>query len=185
MSFFFPFFEASAQVIVDGYCLTNSNDSVPAEIKVPKIVLSGVNTERLERKVKSSLPDRDSFVTLLPRDTKGFGFVYGGKEYAFVSKGLNGNRYWFFQQLLKGRKASLFYYGKENYRSRRETMLVEKGNGETLVLKNTMSRRKMARRLSGFFEENSMRGNLITAKSISKQDLKRSLTSLLRAIDNS
>ena len=183
---FFGYQAANSQTIVDGYYITSNNDSVKTKIKVPKIIFSGVDVESLERKVKSVDSSNQGFEKFKPAEINGFGFFYKNKNYNFLKRPITPNTVKFFERIFSGSNASVYYYFKTGYRgAMSEVFIVEKENGEDLVLKNSMSRKKIKNSLINFFSATSTVQQTIKSKPISKRHLENSVKEIVETVDNS
>jgi hypothetical protein len=190
LCFAFTSREIEGQTIVNGYYVSTDNDTVHVEVKVPKMIFDRVNYESLERKLKVADSSSESFQKFKPGEIKGFGFSYKNTDYNFTSKSIKGKRPRFFQKVVSGDKASLYFYYTTSvdyttYLSSRKsyTYIVEKRNGDNLVLRTPVSRRKIKARLKKLFENEPNAQAIIDESAISNRHLKNSLKKIIEAIN--
>lgn len=97
----------NAQSIINGYYITQNNDTVATKIKFPKGFFGQNNfTNMIE--VVDSIDDTKRFT---PDDIKGYGFSADGYKYFFLSKPVKGGSYKFLTPVFIGSKASLYQHG--------------------------------------------------------------------------
>ncbi len=91
--------EANAKK-VEGYIITHENDTVRGLINLYKFSLSSgsvflgdFNSEMLFTEVPFKAPEQKKYKIYNPEDIKGYGFVYKGLSYEFVSMLVKSNTY--------------------------------------------------------------------------------------------
>lgn len=112
---FYNYLNAQTPTIVSGYYLTNTNDTVSAQIKLPKYISSKkVMLIRFIDKVElfDSTNKRTVFRV---NDIKGFGFIHNDNEYQFLSKdfgresAFSASTHRFYQAIVLGQKSNLYH----------------------------------------------------------------------------
>lgn len=106
---------AQNPTVVSGYYVTNVNDTVNAQIKLPKYLFSNkIMLIKFKEKVEliDSTNKRKVFKV---NEIKGFGFVYNDNKYQFLSKNFgrenafSAKTHGFYQALILGQKSNLYH----------------------------------------------------------------------------
>jgi len=139
---------------VKGYYIKDGNDTVHAEIVLPKSG-SSLNIFKLYESLVILDAVTNKNQTLYPGDISEFGFVYKDKPYVLVSKKFE-NKGAFVELVTKGTKSSLFSYlyfnggGGKGYTDIKYA--IEKNDGTYLILAGANSRQKLIKKLKEFYK---------------------------------
>jgi hypothetical protein len=99
-----------SQSTVSGYYVTNDNDSIDAQIKMPKSIFGSVDLSKFLFKVEVN-DGSNSPKKLKPEDIKGFGFMFNGETYSFFSKPtMTEKNLKFLQPVILGPKTNLYQF---------------------------------------------------------------------------
>jgi hypothetical protein len=99
-----------SQTTVSGYYITKTNDTLTAQIQMPKSIFGSVDFSKFLFKVEAidSISGDKKFK---PVDIKGFGFLYNGETYRFFSQPtISENNLRFLQPVILGQKTSLYQF---------------------------------------------------------------------------
>jgi len=103
-----------SQTNVLGYYVTKTNDTITAQIKLPKSVFGSVDFSKFLFKVEvnDSISGDKKFK---PEDIKGFGFIYNGENYKLFSKPtITKKNLRFLQPVILGQKTSIYQFQTVN-----------------------------------------------------------------------
>lgn len=175
---------ATAQHLGKGYYVTLNGDTIQSEIKIPKDLFGSVRLEVLERKIKTTDSSTDALKTLTEKDIKGYGFNYKGKDFRYALKHLTDKKQQFFQELATGKIAGCYYYFKTgNKGAINETILIERQSTRNVLLKNSMTKKKIRRLIHDLFADRQDAMNLIDHAVLSKQHFEKVLATLVDSIN--
>ena len=151
---------------------------------MPRAIFHGLVVPYLQTRVKSYDTLTRRYFMHHPDNTKAYGFTYQEKPFMFVSMPLNKKRLAFFQQIAGGERAKLYYYYKKHQQNdRHEMFYLVKPSGENIFLKNTMTRKKMRRKMTAFFCDQQRAQYIVQAKSISIRPVEKSLQEMIELIN--
>jgi hypothetical protein len=173
-----------SQTTASGYYITQENDTVSTQIKIRKGVFGQtINDYIKEVEVVDSINGIKKFV---PGDIKGYGFLYDGYRYIFVSKPIKDGSYKFLVPVFMGPKASLYQYGIRtsgggySFPSQQVFYTFEKPGSEYLFLRNILNK-KFKSQVKDFFKDNQQVQDLIDTKLQYWLDLGKDLKEILQA----
>ncbi len=96
------------QNTVSGYYLTNTNDTLNTQIKLPKSIFGSVDLSKLLFRVEVT-DSVNGAKKLKPEDIKGFGFLYNGENYTYFSQPFTSEKNLrFLQPVILGTKTNLY-----------------------------------------------------------------------------
>lgn len=111
----FSYVYAQNPTTIPGYYVTNTNDTVNAQIKLPHNLFSNkVMLAKLSEKVTIVDSANESRVFRV-KDIKGFGFLYNDNKYQFLSKdfgrenAFSASTHKFYQAIILGQKSNLYH----------------------------------------------------------------------------
>ncbi|MGY6559794.1 MAG: hypothetical protein ACXIT9_11010 [Nitritalea sp.] len=111
----FSYSKAQSPAFVSGYYVTNANDTVKAQIELPKYIFSN-KVFLLKFAGKVELIDADNKKKVFKvNDIRGFGFVYDDNTYQYVSKDFGKENAFsartdrFYQVMVLGQKSNLYH----------------------------------------------------------------------------
>ncbi|MEQ1797916.1 MAG: hypothetical protein ABL872_08180 [Lacibacter sp.] len=186
----FIFFSASfyisySQTTVPGYYVTNNNDSVDTQIKIPKS-LFGTDLSKLLLKVEivDSINGTKKFK---PKDIKGFGFTYKEKHYHFFSKpAITERNVRFLQPFIIGQKTSVYWFHTvdQNGIPLGTFYTFEKADGTyTFFSTGELSLSRFRASLKEFYKDYPEVQQLIDTKFQTKPSLKHDITEIVEAVN--
>ncbi|RAJ76658.1 hypothetical protein CLV59_108178 [Chitinophaga dinghuensis] len=172
---------SKGQSVASGYYLTQANDTVSAQIKIRKGVSGqAINDFSDEIEIVDSLK---GFIKYHPEEINGFGFLYKGQHYRFISKPIkNGNKK-FLSPIFTGPKSSLYVYGTQTiggtYSSKQVFYTLEKPGNNYLFLKNILNN-KFRNEVKEFYKDTPAVMQIIDTKLKYWLDLDKDLMEILR-----
>ena len=111
----FSYVYAQNPTTIPGYYVTNTNDTVNAQIKLPHNIFSNkAMLIKFIEKVTIVDSTNESFVFRV-KDIKGFGFLYNENRYQFLSKNFgrenafSASTHRFYQAIILGQKSNLYH----------------------------------------------------------------------------
>lgn len=117
ISFFtlFNYSYSQTQTTIPGYYITNTNDTVIAQIKLPHYIFSdSVRLIKFIEKVEI-IDSLNRNMVFRVNDIKGFGFLFNNNRYIFLSKdfgrenAFSASTHRFYQAIFLGQKTSLYH----------------------------------------------------------------------------
>lgn len=103
-----------SQTTVSGYYVTKTNDTLSAQLKMPKSIFGSVDFSKFLFKVEVSDSNSET-KKFKPGDIKCFWFLYNGENYRFFSKPtITQNNLRFLQPVILGRKTNLYEFQTVN-----------------------------------------------------------------------
>ncbi len=189
LSFFFlaTFSASQSQTTAPGYYITKNNDTVVAEIKIPRS-LFGVDLSKLLLKVET-VDSIDGTKKFKPKDINGFGFLYEGNYYRYFSKPtITQNNFRFLQPFVLGPKTSIyvFYTADQNGRPLGSVYTLEKADGTYAFLSTpTLNLNKVKETIKEFYKDYPEVQQLIDARFKTKVAIKNDIVEIVRAVNKS
>lgn len=176
----------SAQTIVPGYYITNSNDRIETKIKIPRSVFVAEDLGKLLLKVELIDMANES-TKMKPDDIKAFGFVLNNKSYSYISKptGTDKNLK-FLQPLVQGNNTSLYFFETldQNGRHQGSFYTFEKAGGSYTYLSTGLLRlQKVKEHLTEFYKSYSGIDSLINTKFQNRVDLQHNLIEIANEVN--
>lgn len=180
---------AYAQRIVEGYYITQENDSVTVQMKVPALLLGGINFKKLRKGVEA-IDSLNSAKPIMPADVKRIGFVYKNDQYHLVSKPVKDGSLAFLQPVIVGPKASLYQYDQEvssgmNQTSTQEFYTFERQDGTHLFLTNFASLATFKEKLGAFYGSSLEVQLLINSSFEARRHIQRDIRKVVEAVNRS
>ncbi len=176
----------SAQTIVPGYYITNSNDRMETKIKIPRSVFVAEDLGKLLLKVEL-IDTANEATKMKPGDIKAFGFVLNNKSYSYISKptGTDKNLK-FLQPLVLGNNTSLYFFETldQNGRHQGSFYTFEKAGGAYTYLSTGLLRlQKVKEQLTDFYKSYSGMDSLINTKFKNRVDLQKDLIEIANEVN--
>lgn len=176
----------SAQTIVPGYYITNTNDRMETKIKIPRSLFVAEDLGKLLLKVEL-IDTANEATKMKPGDIKAFGFFLHNKSYSYISKptGTDKNLK-FLQPLVLGNNTSLYYFETldQNGRYQGSFYTVEKSDGTYTYLSTGLLRlQKVKEQLTNFFKDYSGMDSLINTKFQNRVDLQQNLIEIAKEVN--
>ncbi len=171
-----------SQTTVSGYYVTQKNDTLSAQIKMPKSIFGTVDFSKFLFKVE--LVDSTSAAkTFKPKDIKSFWFVYNNQDYRFYSKPtITQNNLRFLQPLIIGQNTSLYQFSTVNQNGLPlgTFYTFEKADG-TYTFLNTgiLSLNLFKKTLLEFYKDNLELQALINSKFQSRMSVKNDILEIV------
>lgn len=175
-----------SQSTASGYYINKNSDTITVEIKIKKGVFGqATNNFRNEIEVIDSINGSKVFT---PDDIKGYGFLYKGIKYTFVSKPVKNGSYDFLVPVLLGSKTSLYQHGIYTstgaFANNQVFYTFEKADGTYLFLKNILNK-KFKSQLKIFYKDNAEAQHLIDTKLRYWLDLQKDLKEIVQVVNKS
>lgn len=177
---------ADAQSLASGYYITQKSDTLASQIKLKKGLFGQISNDfTKEVEVIDSVKGTIKF---LPEDIKGYGFLYEGRKYAFMSKPIKNGPKRFLAPFFAGPKSSLYLYGIQTaggglaMPSKQVFYTFEKSDGTCLFLRNILNN-NFRNQLKEFYKDNTVVQQLVDTKFRYWLDLDKDLLELLRKVN--
>lgn len=176
----------SAQTIVPGYYITNTNDRIETNIKIPRSVFVAEDLGKLLLKVEV-IDSADESIKMKPGAIKAFGFILHNKNYSYFSKptGTDKNLK-FLQALVLGNNTSLYFFETldQNGRYQGTFYTFEKSDATYTYLSTGLLRlQKVKEQLTDFYKSYSGIDSLINTKFQNRTDLKQNLIDIAQEVN--
>lgn len=176
-----------SQTFVQGYYITLNNDSIPAQIKMPKSVFGGVDLSKLFFKVE--IEDSNSSTQKFnPKDINRFGFIYNEEDYVFYSKPMFvETSLRFVQPSVLGEKSSLYEYQTfdQNGAPIGTFYTIEKNEGTFIFISTALkSLDKFKETLKEGYQENPNLQLFIDSKFKDRKSIKSDIIEIVQAANN-
>ncbi|NII27720.1 hypothetical protein HB364_21740 [Pseudoflavitalea sp. X16] len=180
---------AFAQRTVEGYYITQENDSVTVQMKVPAFLLGGINFKKLRKGVEA-MDSLNGAKPITPVDVKRIGFVHKNDQYQLVSKPEKGGSLAFLQPVIVGPKASLYQYDQEvssgmNHTTTQEFYTFERQDGTHLFLTNFASLSTFKEKLGAFYGSSPEVQQLINSSFEARRHIQRDIRKVVEAVNKS
>lgn len=173
-----------SQTIVPGYYVTKKNDTLSAQLKMPKSIFGSVDFSKFALKVEvsDSISGTKKFK---PEDIHCFGFIYTGETYSFFSKPtITPNNLRFLQPVILGPKTSLYQFQTvdQNGAPLGTFYTFEKADG-TYTFLNTGIRSldTFKDTLKEFYKDNLPLQQLIISKFQTRMSIKNDIVEIVQA----
>lgn len=187
MFFLLTFFGYSfSQTSVSGFYVTNANDTVSAQIKLPKSIFGSVDLSKFLLKVEvvDSISGENKFK---PDDIAGFGFLLNEEHYRFFSKpAITENNLRFLQPVILGQKTSLYQFQTvdQNGAPLGTFYTFEKADGTyTFLITGIKNLNKYRDTLKEFYNDNLEVQQFIDTKFQTKTSIKTDITEIVQAVN--
>ena len=176
----------SAQTIVPGYYITNTNDRIETTIKIPRSVFVAEDLGKLLFKV-DVIDSANESTKMKPGDIKAFGFVLKSKNYSYFSKpsGTDKNLK-FLQPLVQGKNTSLYFFETldQNGRHQGTFYTIEKEENTYTYLSTGLLRlQKVKEQLTELYKSYSGIDSLINTKFQNRADLQQDLIDIAKEVN--
>ena len=176
----------SAQTIVPGYYITNTNDRIETSIKIPRSIFVAEDLGKLLLKV-DVIDSANESTKMKPGDIKAFGFVLHNKSYSYFSKpsGTDKNLK-FLQALVLGNNNSLYFFETldQNGRYQGSFYTFEKADATYTYLSTGLLRlQKVKEQLTDFYKSYSGIDSLINTKFQNRADLQQNLIDIAKEVN--
>ena len=166
-----------------GYLFYNNNDSVNANIKIPK-GLFGINLDKLYRNVTIE-DSTGALIEFTPTEIKGFGFTFKSQEYRFYAKPIDDKKFRFLEPVIVGAKTSLYQYivgGTQNF-SNQDFYTFEKSDSTYLFMTNFAALDKFKEKLKTFYTGNLDVQKLIDRKFTARRRIQDDIKEIVNAVN--
>ncbi|WP_166919629.1 hypothetical protein [Flavobacterium poyangense] len=174
-----------SQTTVPGYYVTNTNDTIKAQIKIPKSVWGSDDLSKFFNKVEV-VDNSNNTKKFKPEDIRSYGFLYNDKQYLFFSKPtISINNLKFLQPIIRGQKTSLYYFDTVNQNGARMGTFytLEKTDGTYIFLISATRLSKYRNELKDFYKDNTTVQQLIDTKFQSKTSIESDLIKIVEAVN--
>jgi hypothetical protein len=177
-----------SQTTVSGFYVTNANDTISAQIKLPKSIFGSVDLSKFLLKVEvvDSISGENKFK---PDDIAGFGFLLNEEHYRFFSKpAITENNLRFLQPVILGQKTSLYQFQTvdQNGASLGTFYTFEKADGTyTFLITGIKNLNKYRDTLKEFYNDNLEVQQFIDTKFQTKTSIKTDITEIVQAVNKS
>jgi hypothetical protein len=185
--FLLTFFGYSfSQTSVSGFYVTNANDTISAQIKLPKSIFGSVDLSKFLLKVEvvDSISGENKFK---PDDIAGFGFLFNEEHYRFFSKpAITENNLRFLQPVILGQKTSLYQFQTvdQNGATLGTFYTFEKADGTcTFLITGIKNLNKYRDTLKEFYNDNLEVQQFIDTKFQTKTSIKTDITEIVQAVN--
>ncbi|MBN7814031.1 hypothetical protein [Algoriphagus pacificus] len=171
-----------AQTTAPGYYITLNNDSIPAQIKMPKSVFGSVDFSKFLFKVDVQ-DSNNSMKKFKPEDIKRFGFIYNDENFTLYSKPIfTETTLRFLQPTVLGEKSSLYQF--QTYDQNGVPLgifyTLEKSDGTYAFLTTGLkSLDKFKELLKEFYEENPDLLQLIDSRFTERKSVQADMVELV------
>nr|WP_315134518.1 hypothetical protein [uncultured Flavobacterium sp.] len=177
-----------SQTTVSGYYVTKTNDTLSAQLKMPKSIFGSVDFSKFLFKVEVSDSNSET-KKFKPEDIKCFWFLYHGENYSFFSKPtITQNNLRFLQPVLLGQKTSLYEFQTVNQNGIPigTFYTFEKADG-TYTFLNTGIRSldQFKETLKEFYKDNLELQKLIDSKFQTRTSLKNDILEIVQTANKS
>ncbi len=181
------FIYSYSQTTVPGYYVTKTNDTITAQIKIPKSIF-GVDLSKFFFKVEivDSINGNKKFK---PNDIKSFGFLYKEINYIFFSKPtITENNLRFLQPFIIGPKTSIYWFHTvdQNGIPLGTFYTFEKADGTyTFLSTGVLSLSKFRESLKEFYKDYLEVQQLIDKRFQNKPSIKHDIIEIVQAVNKS
>ncbi|HOX82677.1 MAG TPA: hypothetical protein PLS08_06590, partial [Chryseolinea sp.] len=172
-----------SQTTVSGYYVTKTNDTITAQIRIPKSIFGSVDFSKFLFKVEvmDSISGTKKFK---PEEIKSFGFLFDGENYSLFSQPtITENNFRFLQPVIIGQKTSLYQFQTvgQNGASLGTFYTFEKADG-TYTFLNTGIKNldKFRETLKEFYKENLGVQELVDTKFQSRTSIKSDIIEIVQ-----
>lgn len=178
--------DSYSQTTAPGYYVTKTNDSVIANIKMPKSIFGVDDFSKFIFKVEvvDSVNGTKKFK---PEDIKGFEFLYNGKLYRFFSQPtITENNLRFLQPVILGQKTSLYKFQTvdQNGTPLGSFYTFEKADGtHTFLSTGIRSLAKFREVLKEFYKDNLEVQQLIDSKFQTRTSIQNDMIEIVQAVN--
>jgi len=173
-----------SQTTASGYYVTKTNDTIAAQIKIPKSVFGSVDFSKFLFKVEV-IDSVNGIKKFKPEDVSSFGFLFDGEQYRFFSRPtITQNNLRFLLPVVLGQKTSLYQFQTVNQNGAPlgTFYTFEKPDGTYAFLSTGIRNLDTFRdTLKEFYKDNSEIQQLIDRKFQSRTSIKGDILEIVRA----
>ena len=177
----------NAQKVASGYYVTNSNDTITTQIKLPNSIWGSLDFSKFLFKV-DVIDTNNISNKLKPEDIKSFGFLFEGNTYRFFSQPtITKNNLRFLEALVLGKKTSIYKFETVNQNGvpLGTFYTFEKADGSHEFFNTGMRNLdKLKEALKVFYKDYGAVHELIDSKFKSRMSIKVDIIAIAQSVNN-
>ena len=179
---------SKAQSTITGYYISQSNDTINVQIKIPKTFLGIVQLSKFIDEFEV-IDSSNAIQTFTPEDVKSYGFYYGGIKYNYYSKPIKNGKLKFLQPVVIGSKSSIYEYSTVTYGSYGMSFVhvyytFEKQDGTNLFITNSISINKLKDQLKAYYQDYVAAQQIIEEKFQKRSEMFNDMKEVVKAVNN-